>query len=352
MSAAGGGLGGKPLSDDAAGQDNGEIILYQADDGAHVQLRARGGTIWLSQAEMAVLYETSVPNINQLINRILADGELDQRTINSELMVRLEGSRTVRREVKVYNLDMVLAVGYRTTTPRAVQFRQWATSVLREYLVKGFAMDDAKLKAADGWDYFDEWLARIRDIRASEKRFYQKVRDLYATAVDYDKTSDQAKLFFAKVQNKMLWAVTGNTAAEILSLRSDASAANMGLTSWSGTVVRRGDVTVAKNYLSRDEIAELDLIVTIYLDYAELQARNRRAMTMADWADRLDAFLQFNERDLLTHAGKVRAEVAQALAEERFDEFDARRKRDAAVAADAEDLVAIDALECRGKDTR
>ena len=350
MSDTGDGSGGHTSSEGATGQASGEIILYQADDGAHVQLRARGGTIWLTQAEMATLYGTTGQNIGQIIRRVLADGELDEATTNSEFVVRLEGSRTVRREVKVYNLDMVLAVGYRTTTPRAVQFRQWATSVLREYLVKGFAMDDAKLKAADGWDYFDEWLARIRDIRASEKRFYQKVRDLYATAVDYDKTSDQAKLFFAKVQNKMLWAVTGNTAAEIVSRRSDSGAANMGLTSWSGTVVRRGDVTVAKNYLTSDEIAELDLIVTMYLDYAELQARNRRAMTMANWADRLDAFLQFNERDLLTHAGKVRAEVAQALAVERFDEFDARRGRDAAVAADAEDLAAIEALERRFAD--
>lgn len=341
----------QPSSEVSRGRDRGEIILYRADDGAQMQLRARGGTVWLTQAEMAELYGTSGQNIGQIIRRVLADREVGEASANSEFVVRREGSRTVRREVKVYNLDMVLAVGYRTTTPRAVQFRQWATSVLREYLVKGFAMDDAKLKGADGWDYFDEWLARIRDIRASEKRFYQKVRDLYATAIDYDKNSDQARLFFAKVQNKMLWAVTGQTAAEIVSLRSDPVAANMGLTSWSGTVVRRGDVTVAKNYLNGDEIAELDLIVTMYLDYAELQARNRRAMTMSDWAERLDAFLQFNERDLLAHAGKVRAEVAQELAEARYDEFDQRRRHDAALAADLEDLAAIEALEQRVKDT-
>lgn len=328
----------------------GEVILYTAEDGAQVQMRAAGGTVWLAQAQIAELYGTSIQNVQQTIGRVLADGEVDERTINSELMVRQEGSRQVRREVKLYNLDMVLAVGYRVTTRRAVQFRQWATSVLREYLVKGFAMDDAKLKAADGWDYFDEWLARIRDIRASEKRFYQKVRDLYATAVDYDKVSEEATVFFGKVQNKMLWAVTGHTAAEIISVRSDSSAVNMGLTSWSGTVIRKGDVSIAKNYLNADEIAELDLIVTMYLDYAELQAKNRRAMTMAEWAERLDAFLRFNERALLTHAGKVRAEVAKALAETRYEEFNRERKRDAVAAADAEDLAAIKALEDRGKD--
>lgn len=217
--------------------------------------------------------------MQQTIARVLAEGEVDRATIKSELMVRTEGNRTVRRELRLHNLDMVLAVGYRVTTPRAVQLRQWATSVLSEYLVKGFAMDDAKLKAAEGWDYFDEWLARIRDIRASEKRFYQKVRDLYSTALDYDKSSDEAKLFFKKVQNKMLWAVTGHTAAEIISVRSDSEVANMGLTSWSGTVVRKADVSVAKNYLNTDEITELDLIVAMYLDFAELRAKNRHAMT-------------------------------------------------------------------------
>ncbi len=330
--------------------DHGELILYTAVDGARFQLRAIDGTVWLAQAQVADLYGTSTQNVQQTIARVLADGEVDERTINFELIVRQEGSRTVRREVKVYNLDMVLAVGYRVTTPRAIQFRQWATSVLREYLVKGFAMDDQKLKAADGWDYFDEWLARIRDIRASEKRFYQKVRDLFATAVDYEKSSEQARVFFQKVQNKMLWAVTGHTAAEIINVRGDPDVANMGLTSWGGSVVRKSDVSVAKNYLNADEIAELDLIVTMYLDYAELQARNRRAMTMTEWADRLDAFLKFNERELLTHAGRVRAEVARTLAESRYEEFEQQRKCDALAAADAEDLAAIEALEQRGKD--
>ncbi|ERK60817.1 toxin-antitoxin system, toxin component, Fic family [Propionibacterium acidifaciens F0233] len=294
-----------------------EIILYQADDGSRVRLRASGGTVWLTQAEMAGLYDTSVPNIAQIVRRVLADGEVTAETVNSELMVRTEGARRVRREIKVYNLDMILAVGYRVTTPRAVQFRQWATSVLREYLVKGFAMDDARLAEGSGQDYFDELLERIRAIRASEKRFYQKVRDFYATAVDYRADSDEARTFFAAVQNKMLWAVTGHTAAEIVALRSDPDAPVMGLTSWRGEVMRKGDVAVAKKYLDRDETKDLDQIVTMYLDYAETQARRRRTMTMAQWAERLDAFLQFNERELLTHAGTVCADVARALAEDR-----------------------------------
>jgi hypothetical protein len=190
---------------------------------------------------------------------------------------------------KVYNLDAILAVGYRVRSPRGTQFRRWATTVLREYLVKGFAMDDARLKQAEQWDYFDEWLARIRDIRASEKRFYQKVRDLYTTAIDYDKTSEQAQAFFKKVQNKMLWAVTGKTAAELIESRSDPISPNMGLTSWKGSVVRKGDVGTAKNYLKAEEVEELNRIVVMYLDYAEDQARRRRAVSMAEWADKLDA---------------------------------------------------------------
>lgn len=325
----------------------GEMILYNAEDGLRVQLRAADGTVWLTQAQIAELYGSSLQNVQQTISRVLAEGEVGPSTINSELIVRTEGTRQVRREMRVYNLDMVLAVGYRSTSPRAVQFRQWATSVLREYLVKGVAMDDEKLKASEGWDYFDEWLERIRSIRASEKRFYQKIRDLYATAIDYDPSSGISREFFATVQNKMLWAVTGHTAAEIVKVRSDPTSQNMGLTSWSGSVVRKKDVVTAKNYLASDEIRELDRIVTMYLDYAEDQAQRRQAMTMADWAARLDAFLTFNDRDLLTHAGTVQAKVAQTLAEERYEQFDSIRRQQAIVAADAVDLDAIRALEQR-----
>ena len=326
---------------------DGELILYEAEDGAHVQLRAAGDTVWLTQVQIAELYGTSLQNVQQTIARVLADGEADESTINSELIVRAEGARQVRREVMVYSLDMVLAIGYRSTSPRAVKFRQWATSVLREYLVKGFAMDDAKLKAADGWDYFDEWLERIRSIRASEKRFYQKVRDLYTTAIDYDPKSGTSQTFFATVQNKMLWAVTGYTAAEILKLRSDPAASNMGLTSWSGSVVRKADVVTAKNYLVTEEIQELDRIVVMYVDYAEDQAKRRQSMTMADWVARLDMFLAFNERDLLTHAGTIQAKIAQELAEERYAGFDSARRQEAAVQDDAADLDALHAIQRR-----
>ena len=243
------------------------------------------------------------------------------------------------------NLDMILAVGFRVRSPRGTQFRRWANTVLKEYLVKGFAMDDERLKQADKWDYFDEWLARIRDIRASEKRFYQKVKDLYATAVDYDKTSEQAQLFFKKVQNKMLWAVTGKTAAELIADRSDPEKANMGLTSFKGAIVRKGDIGTAKNYLQQDEIDELNRIVTMYLDYAEDQAQKRKTISMDGWADKLDAFLEFNERDLLTHAGKLKMEVAQKLAAERYDEFDTKRKEAEAIAADEEDIIELETLE-------
>jgi len=213
-------------------------------------------------------------------------------------------------------------------------------------------MDDARLKQAEQWDYFDEWLARIRDIRASEKRFYQKVRDLYATAIDYDKNSEQAQAFFKKVQNKMLWAVTGKTAAELIESRSDPAAPNMGLTSWKGSVVRKGDVGTAKNYLKAEEVEELNRIVVMYLDYAEDQARRRRPVTMAEWADKLDAFLSFNERDVLTHAGRLRMDVAQKLAVERFEVFDASRRAAEALAADEADIAQLEEMEKAAKERK
>lgn len=328
----------------------GELILYTTDDGAaDIQLRAIEGTVWLTQAQMAALFDTSVPNINQHIRGIREDGEAGGATIKDFSIVRLEGGREVRRTVAHYNLDMILAVGYRVRSERGVQFRRWATTVLREYLVKGFAMDDARLTQAEQWDYFDEWLARIRDIRASEKRFYQKVRDLYATAIDYDTKSEQAQTFFKKVQNKMLWAVTGKTAAELIKSRSNPDSPNMGLTNWKGSVVRKGDVGTAKNYLSAEEVEELNRIVVMYLDYAEDQAKRRSPVTMAQWSDKLDAFLSFNERDVLTHAGKLRMDVAQKLAAERFDIFDARRRAAEALAADEADIAELEEMEQAAK---
>lgn len=325
----------------------GELILYTSGDGeTRVSLRAEDGTVWLSQLEMAELFQTTVPNINVHIKNVLAEEELTpEATIKDYLIVRQEGKRKVKRPVKIYNLDMILAVGYRVRSPRGTQFRQWATVHLREYLVKGFVMDDARLKEPGGWDYFDELLERIRDIRASEKRFYQKVRDIYATAVDYDPKSNQAQLFFKKVQNKMLWAVTNHTAAELIVDRADPDAPNMGLTSWKGDRVRQGDVTTAKNYLSQPEMDELNRIVVMYLDFAELQAMNRKTVTMAEWEGRLDAFLEFTERDVLTHAGKMQAKVAERLAMERYAQFDEKRREAERLAADAEDVKALEQVE-------
>lgn len=330
----------------------GELILYTTDDGrAAVQLRAEDGSVWLTQLEMAALFDTSKQNISLHIRNILAEGEpVEAATVKDSLTVQLEGTRQVRRSNLLYNLDMILAVGYRVRSPRGTRFRQWATVHLREYLVKGFVLDDARLKDPGGWDYFDELLARIREIRTSEKRFYQKVRDIYATAVDYDAKSDDAQLFFKKVQNKMLWAVTGHTAPELIVGRVDPARPNMELTTWRGGRVRKQDVTVAKNYLSRDEIEALDRIVVMYLDYAEDQARRRRTLSMRDWEDKLDAFLQFNERDVLGHARKVRAEVAEKLALERYETFDAARRETARLAADVEDVSALERAELEMKE--
>ncbi|MBK1700283.1 virulence RhuM family protein [Thiococcus pfennigii] len=325
----------------------GELILYTLADGsATIQLRAEGGTVWMTQSEIATLFDTTPQNITQHTKAIYAEGELSEGATCKELLqVRQEGGRAVNRSLKHYNLDMILAIGYRVRSPRGTQFRQWATTHLREYLVKGFVLDDARLKEPGGWDYFDELLARIRDIRASEKRFYQKIRDIYATAVDYDSRSEAAQLFFKKVQNKMLWAVTGHTAPELIAERANPRLPNMGVMTWKGDRVRKQDVTIAKNYLNQEEIEELDRIVVMYLDYAEDQAKRRKTMTMRDWEGKLDAFLRFNEREVLTRAGKLRADVAEKLVLERYESFDAARREAARLAADAEDMEALENAE-------
>jgi hypothetical protein len=325
----------------------GELIIYTTEDGhVSMQLRVEDGTVWMTQIEMAELFQSSKQNISLHIKNVLDEGELaEEATVKESLTVQTEGNREVKRQVLFYNLDMILAVGYRVRSLRGTQFRQWATSTLREYLVKGFAMDDKRLKEPGGWDYFDELLERIRDIRASEKRFYQKVRDIYTTSVDYDPKSEAAQVFFKKVQNKMLWAVSGQTAAELISHRADAGLPNMGLTSWKGGRVRKQDVTTAKNYLKQEEIDELNRVVTMYLDYAEDQARRRKTMTMSEWEDKLDAFLSFNERDVLTHAGRIKATVAEALALERYEQFDANRREAERLEADREDLETLDRIE-------
>lgn len=325
---------------------SGEFILYQTEDGlTQINLRTMNGTVWLTQREIADLFNVSSDNVSLHLKNIYNDDELsEQATTEESSVVQKEGEREIRRRVKLYNLDAILAIGYRVRSPRGVQFRRWANTILKEYLVKGFAMNDEQLKQTDNWDYFDEWLARIRDIRASERRFYQKIKELFTTAVDYDKNSEQAQLFFKKVQNKMLWAVTGKTAAELIVERSDSSRSNMGLTSWGGRKVRKKDTIIAKNYLGSDELTKLNRIVTMYLDYAEEQASNRVTISMKQWEEKLDAFLSFNNKELLTHAGKVEMAVAQKLAEDRYQEFDRVRRKIELLKVDNEDKIEIDNL--------
>jgi hypothetical protein len=313
--------GGSPTSS--------EIVFYQGEDGrSRIQVRLDGGTVWLTQRLLAELYQVSVPTINEHIRNIFDEGELDPgATIRKFRIVQPEGKREISRLVDHYNLEVTLAVGYRVRSDRGVQFRRWATERLSEYLAKGFVLDDARLKEgrAGGPDYFDELLERIREIRASEKRFYQKIRDLYALAIDYDSSTNETKEFFQVVQNKLHWAITGSTAAEIIAERASADKPNMGLTTWKGAKVRKADVTVAKNYLNDDEIRQLNRIVTMYLDYAEEQAERRKPLYMRDWREKLDGFLKFNERGVLKNAGRISAEIAQKLALEQYEKFERKR---------------------------
>lgn len=310
----------------------GQLLIYQ--DGAlRVQVRMDGQTVWLTQAAIAELYQTTSQNITMHLKGIYLDGELNEGSTCKEfLQVRREGARDVQRKIKHYNLEAILAVGYRVRSGRGTAFRQWATARLSELLVKGFTMDDERLKAGQtlGDDYFDELLERIRDIRASERMFYQKITDIYATSIDYDPRSDITQTFFATVQNKLHWAIHGHTAAEVIHQRADASSQNMGLATWKNAPhgpIRRTDVTVTKNYLTEKEISELNRIVTMYLDYAEDQARRRKPMYMSDWAKKLDAFLEFNERDILTHAGKISPKMAEEHASKEFEQYEAKRRR-------------------------
>jgi len=310
----------------------GQLLIYQ--DGAlNVQVRIDGETVWLTQRLLAELYQVSVKTVNEHLINIYREHELDPAaTIRKFRIVQTEGSRQVSRVVDHYNLDAILAVGYRVRSSRGTAFRQWATARLSELLVKGFTMDDERLKAGRtlGDAYFDELLERIRDIRASERLFYQKITDIYATSIDYDPAAEVTKTFFATVQNKLHWAIHGHTAAELVYERADASKPHMGLTTWKNAPhgpIRKTDVTVAKNYLAEEEIGELNRIVTMYLDYAEDQARRHRPMHMADWGGRLDAFLQFNERNILTHAGQISQDMAEEHARIEFDKHEAERRR-------------------------
>ncbi|MGE5475778.1 MAG: virulence RhuM family protein [Bacteroidales bacterium] len=333
----------------------GEIILYRTDDGkAQFQLTKMGGTAWMSQAEIAELYQTSKQAISHHIKNVLSERELAEgATVKEYLTVRSEGPRQVSRSIKMYRLDMILAVGYRVRSPRGVQFRQWATATLAEYLVKGFVMNDERLKDPGHWDYFDELLERIRDIRASEKRFYQKVRELFSLSQDYGDDPSAASQFFAEVQNKMLYAVTRFTAAELIVDRADASQPNMNLQSWSGARVHKADVVVAKNYLTGDEIAELNRIVTMFLDFAEDRVAQRKQLTLADWRSNVDRFIAFNERPLLAGAGTISRERMKQVVHARYEEFDGKRKTQEAAVADAADLEELRAIEAEvGKAVR
>jgi hypothetical protein len=326
--------------------DTGELVLHSNEEGeAQVHIKGFQGDLWFTQLEIAKLFQISKQDSNSLINSIFSDGELQELSVVKSVMTSVDDGESCK--TTLYNLDMILAVGYRVRSPRGTQFRRWATSVLKEYLVKGFAMDDARLKAPGEHDYFDELLERIRDIRASEKRFYQKIKDIYTTAVDYDSKSSAAQLFFKKVQNKMLWAITGYTAAELIASRSDPKVDHLGLSSWKGAIVRKGDVTVAKNYLKADQLDELNRIVGMYLDYAEFQAKSRKTTTMAQWEEKLDAFLSFNERDVLKNAGKIKADVAEKLTLDRFSQYETARLESDREKADVEDIAEIEKI---GKD--
>ena len=321
-------------------EKNSDILIYQTEDGqTRIDVWLDGKTVWLTQAAIAELYQTSPQNITQHIKAVYAENELTEgATCKQYLQVQLEGQRQVQRELKHYNLDMILAVGYRVRSHRGTQFRRWATERLSEYLVKGFVMDDQRLKDGRtlGADYFDELLERIRDIRASEKRFYHKIKDIYSLAIDYDPRAEITQQFFATVQNKLHWAITGHTAAELIKARANAAKPNMGLTTWKGAKVRRGDVSVAKNYLTEEELRSLNRIVTMYLDYAEDQAGRHQPMTMRDWAEKLDAFLQFNGRQVLQDAGKVSKQVAEELAVQEYEKFNTARLQAGAERADDE----------------
>ncbi len=306
-----------------ANPPTGEIILYQTEDGStRIEVRLKDETVWLSQKMMAELFQTTVPNINQHLKAIYQEGELkSEGTIKQYLIVQEEGNRKVSRQVEHYNLDAILAVGYRIRSHRGTQFRIWATTLLREYLIKGFAMDDERLKQAGGGQYFETLLQRIRDIRSSERVFWRKVLDIYATSIDYDPSAEASQQFFRIVQNKMHWAAHGRTAAEVIHQRADALQPHMGLTSWTGDRPHKSDASIAKNYLQAEELDALNRIVTAYLEFAELQAMRRQPMHMTDWIAKLDDFLQLSGRELLSHAGSVSHEEAMAKAAAEFDAF-------------------------------
>lgn len=320
------------------------IIIYNTADGkASVSLYAQDGMVWMNQNQLAELFNTSVPNISMHISNILKEGELDQNSVIKEYLTTATDGKDYN--VTFYALDMILAIGFRVRSKRGTQFRIWANRNLKEYMIKGFVMDDERLKNPDGRpDYFDELLERIRDIRASEKRFYQKVRDLFALSSDYDPTDKATQMFFAETQNKLLFAVTDKTAAEIILSRANANEPNMALTAWKGSVVRKQDIYIAKNYLSADEIDTLNRLVIIFLETAELRVKNRLDITTSFWRENIDRILEFNDRKVLPNAGSVSNVQMEQKVLEVYNQFDAKRKAFDVLQADNQDIAEIEQI--------
>lgn len=310
--------------------DKGQFLLYQTPDGvSKIEVKLQDDTVWLSLDQMAELFQRNKSTISRHIKNVLEEGELlADSTIANFATVQNEGKRHVERQITYYNLDMIISVGYRVHSYRGVQFRIWATKVLKDYIVKGFALNDDLLKRAGGGNYFDELLARIRDIRSSEKVFYRKVLEIYALSIDYDPRVEMTQKFFKTVQNKMHYSVHGHTAAEIIYERADAQKDFMGLTTWSGAMPTKPEAEIAKNYLTQDEIKSLNRIVSLYLDFAEMQAEEHRPMYMKDWINILDDFLRISRKDILTHAGKISAKLAKEKADTEYDKFKERTKDD------------------------
>ena len=308
--------------------DKGQFLLYQTPDGdSQIEVKLQNDTVWLSLDQMAELFQRNKSTISRHIKNVLEDGELqEEATIANFATVQNEGTRKVERVIAFYNLDMIISVGYRVHSYRGVQFRIWATKVLKEFIVKGFAMNDDLLKRAGGGNYFDELLARIRDIRSSEKVFYRKVLEIYALSIDYDPRVEMTQKFFKTVQNKMHYSVHGHTAAEIIYERADAEKDFMGLTTWSGAMPSKPEAEIAKNYLTHEEVKSLNRIVSLYLDFAEMQAEEHRPMYMKDWINILDDFLRISRKDILTHAGKISAKLAKEKADHEYDKFKERTK--------------------------
>jgi hypothetical protein len=323
-----------------------DLILYTSDDGkTRINLRVEADSIWLSQLEIAELFQTTKQNVSLHARNIFEDGELSAASVVKESLTTAADGKNYRTQL--YHLDLILAIGYRIRSPRGTQFRQWATRHLKEFLVKGFVMDDERLKNPGTWDYFDELLERIREIRASEKRFYQKVRDLFVLSSDYRITEKETQLFFAEVQNKLLFAATGHTAAELVVKRADPQSPNMALTHFSGSRVRKQDVVIAKNYLAEDEIDTLNRLVVIFLEQAELRVKQQRDLTLDFWRNHVDGMLAFNGQAVLRNSGAISHDEMVNVAHARYEAFDQHRRAAEALEADAADLQEIERLEKR-----